>query len=58
ILGGALVGLLAAAANFAGAIGTGSGLLLGVTITISFYEVIARERMLELYPRLKAFLGV
>jgi len=58
ILGGALVGLLAAGANFAGAIGTGSGLLLGVTITISFYEVIARERMLELYPRLKAFLGV
>lgn len=58
ILGGALVGFLAAAANFAGAIGTGSGLLLGVTITISFYEVIARERMLELYPRLKAFLGV
>ena len=58
ILGGALVGFLAAIANFFGAIGTGSGLLLGVTITTSLYEIVARERMFDLYPKLKDFLGV
>nr|AOZ56090.1 preprotein translocase subunit SecY [uncultured korarchaeote] len=58
LLGGALVGLLAALADFSGAIGTGSGILLAVTITASFYEVIARERAIELYPRLAKILGV
>ncbi len=57
LLGGALVGALAALADFSGAIGTGSGILLAVTITASFYEVIAKERALELYPRLARFLG-
>ena len=58
IVGGALVGLLAALADFSGAIGTGSGILLAVTIASSFYEIITRERALELYPRLSKILGV
>ncbi len=58
IAGGALVGLLAAGADFSGALGTGSGILLAVTIIASFYEVIARERALELYPGLSKFLGL
>ncbi len=56
-LGGFAVGILAVLANFTGALGTGSGILLAVTIVASFYEAIARERALEMYPRLKKFFG-
>ncbi len=56
-LGGFAVGILAVLANFTGALGTGSGILLAVTIVASFYEAIARERALEMYPRLKRFFG-
>ncbi len=56
-LGGFVVGLLAAIANFSGALGTGSGILLAVTIVAGFYETLARERALEMYPRLKRFIG-
>ncbi len=55
ILGGLLVGLLAALADFSGALGTGSGILLAVTIVASFYEALAKERAMEIYPRLKKF---
>jgi preprotein translocase subunit SecY len=57
IVGGFLVGFLAAIADFTGALGTGSGILLAVTIIASFYEVIMRERALEVYPKIKRFLG-
>ncbi len=56
-LGGFIVGLLAALANFTGALGTGSGILLAVTIVAGFYETLMRERALEMYPRLKKFIG-
>ncbi|MEM3481038.1 MAG: preprotein translocase subunit SecY, partial [Candidatus Korarchaeum sp.] len=56
-LGGIMVGLLAAVANFTGAFGTGSGILLAVTIIAGLYERLAHERTLEMYPRLKKFIG-
>ncbi len=56
-LGGFIVGLLAALADFSGALGTGSGILLAVTIVAGFYETLMRERALEMYPRLKRFIG-
>ncbi len=56
-LGGIMVGLLAAVANFTGAFGTGSGILLAVTIIAGLYERLAHERTLEMYPRLKRFIG-
>ncbi|MCC6029282.1 MAG: preprotein translocase subunit SecY [Candidatus Korarchaeum sp.] len=55
-LGGIMVGLLAAVANFTGAFGTGSGILLAVTIIAGLYERLAQERTLEMYPRLKRFI--
>ncbi len=42
-LGGLLVGLLAVFADFTGAIGTGTGILLTVMILYNFYEVLKQE---------------
>jgi len=57
ILGSAFVGLLAAFADLTGALGTGTGILLTVGILYKFYENLATERMFELYPDVKKFIG-
>lgn len=59
IIGGALVGLLAVAANMLGTIGgvTGEGLLLTVSITYKIYEEIAEEQLMEMHPMLRQMLG-
>ena len=55
VLGGALVGLLAVAANMLGTIGntTGTGLLLTVSITYKLYEEIAEEQLMEMHPMMR-----
>ena len=59
IIGGALVGLLAVAANLLGTIGgvTGEGLLLTVSITYKIYEEIAEEQMMEMHPMMRQMFG-
>ncbi|MFC7154180.1 preprotein translocase subunit SecY [Halomarina halobia] len=55
VIGGALVGLLAVAANMLGTIGTvsGTGLLLTVSITYKLYEEIAEEQLMEMHPMMR-----
>lgn len=57
LLGGALVGAISAGADFLGAIGGGTGILLTVGIMYSLYEEISRERVMEMFPAVRRFLG-
>jgi len=57
ILGGLIVGLLAVIADFFGAFGTGTGILLSVSIVYQYYQQLMRERIEDLYPGLRRFLG-
>ncbi len=57
VMGGAFVGFLAAMADFTGALGTGTGILLTVMIIFNLYEQIAQQHMEDLHPALRNFLG-
>jgi len=57
ILGSAFAGILAAFTDIFGALASGMGILLAVTIVYRFYELLMRERMLEQYPALAKVLG-
>ncbi|MFX1603077.1 MAG: preprotein translocase subunit SecY, partial [Promethearchaeota archaeon] len=47
-LGGFLVGVLAAAADVAGALASGTGILLMVSIIKQYYEQIAKEQLAQM----------
>jgi preprotein translocase subunit SecY len=57
ILGGAFIGALAAMADFLGALGSGTGILLTVGIIYGLYEEIARERLEEMFPAIRRLFG-
>jgi preprotein translocase SecY subunit len=57
ILGGIIVGLIAALADFFGAFGTGTGILLSVGIIYQYYQQMMQERVAEMYPALSRILG-
>ncbi|MCK4405890.1 MAG: preprotein translocase subunit SecY [Hadesarchaea archaeon] len=57
LLGGATVALLSAGADFMGALGSGTGILLAVSIMYSLYQEIARERVTEMFPAMRRFFG-
>jgi len=59
VIGGALVGALAACADAIGTIGnaSGTGVLLTVGIMIQLYEQIAKEQAMEMHPILRGFFG-
>jgi preprotein translocase SecY subunit len=57
VLGGLIVGLLAAIADFFGAFGTGTGILLSVSIVYQLYQQLQQERVEEMFPGFKRFLG-
>jgi len=57
ILGGAFIGALAATADFLGALGSGTGILLTVGIIYGLYEEIARERLEEMFPAIRRLFG-
>jgi len=57
VVGGAFVGLLSGGADMLGALGSGTGILLTVGIIYSLYQEIARERVSEMFPALRSFLG-
>ena len=57
ILGGAAVGFLAAFADFTGALGSGTGILLTTMIIYSFYEELAAQQMEDMHPAFRKLLG-
>ncbi|MDI6690848.1 MAG: preprotein translocase subunit SecY [Candidatus Bathyarchaeota archaeon] len=57
ILGGAIVGLIAAVSDFFGVFGSGMGILLSVGIIYQYYEILMRERAAEMYPAFRRLLG-
>ena len=57
ILGGIIVAAISAGADFLGAFGSGMGILLMVGIIEQYYQILARERIQEMYPALGALLG-
>jgi len=57
VLGGLVVGLLAAISDFLGAFGTGTGILLTVGIIYQYYQELVRERVTEMYPSVQRLLG-
>ena len=57
VLGGILVGLIAAISDFLGVFGTGTGILLAVGIAYQYYQILVRERIEELHPGLAKLLG-
>jgi len=57
ILGALLIGVIAAGANFLGAFGSGTGILLTVGIIEQYYQILIQERITELYPAARGFLG-
>ncbi len=57
ILGGLIVGLIASVANFLGVFGSGMGILLAVGIIYQYYQLLMQERIADMYPALRRFLG-
>jgi preprotein translocase subunit SecY len=57
ILGGIIIGVIAASADFLGAFGSGTGILLTVGIIEQYYQILVQERITELYPAARAFMG-
>ncbi len=57
IMSGLFIGLLAAVADFTGALGTGTGILLTVMIIYNLYENIATRYVEDMHPALRKFFG-
>lgn len=57
VVGGLVVGLLAAFADFSGALGTGTGMLLTVMIVYNYYEELRGERLEEAHPLIRKLFG-
>jgi preprotein translocase SecY subunit len=57
ILGGIIVGLIAAVSDLFGVFGSGMGILLSVGIIYQYYELLMRERAAEMYPAFRRLLG-
>lgn len=57
ILGGAIVGLIAAVSEFFGVFGTGTGILLAVGILYQYYQLLVQEQVAQMYPALGRVLG-
>ena len=57
ILGGIFIGLLAALSQILGVYGTGVGLLLMIDITIQYYQMLVKEQLESMMPRLGSLLG-
>lgn len=56
VLGGLAIGLVAAFADFTGAIGTGTGILLSVMIVYNYYEELSAQPLEDAHPWVKKVL--
>ncbi|MCW4016363.1 MAG: preprotein translocase subunit SecY [Candidatus Bathyarchaeota archaeon] len=57
VLGGAIIGFIAAVAGLFGAFGTGTGILLAVGILYQYYQLLVQEQVAEMYPAFGKVLG-
>lgn len=57
IIGGAFIGLLASSSDLLGVFGSGVGILLMIGIIIQYYQLLMREQLETMMPRLGALLG-
>ncbi len=57
IMGGAAIGLLAAASDLLGTIIGGTSFLLGIMIMFQFYQSIAQQHAVDMHPAMKKFIG-
>ncbi|MEM7821198.1 MAG: preprotein translocase subunit SecY [Candidatus Aenigmatarchaeota archaeon] len=57
VLGGLFVGFLATVADFTGALGTGTGILLTVMIVYNYYEEFRMQKIDELHPIIRKIIG-
>jgi preprotein translocase subunit SecY/protein transport protein SEC61 subunit alpha len=57
IIGGILIGLIAAVSDLFGVFGTGIGILLMVDIVLQYYQLLVKEQIEEFSPRLAGMLG-
>ncbi|HID11824.1 MAG TPA: preprotein translocase subunit SecY [Candidatus Latescibacteria bacterium] len=57
LLGGIIVGVIAALSDFLGVFGSGTGILLAVEIVHQYHRILQRERAIEMYPGLVTVLG-
>jgi preprotein translocase subunit SecY/protein transport protein SEC61 subunit alpha len=57
VLGGLIIGAIASFADFFGAFGSGMGILLSIGIIEQYSQILAQERISELYPAARALLG-
>jgi len=57
VLGGIIVGLIAAISDFLGVFGSGMGILLSIGIIYQYYQAIIQERAVDMYPALRRFFG-
>lgn len=57
VIGGILIGLIASVSDLFGVFGTGIGILLMVDIILQFYQLLVKEQIEDLYPRLAGVLG-
>ncbi len=58
VIGGLFIGILAALADYLGALGTGTGILLTVSILKQYAELLAKEQAAEMHPAMREFLGI
>ena len=56
IIGGLVVGLIAAVSEFFGVFGSGMGALLSVSILYQYYQTLVQEQVEDLYPFLRGAL--
>ncbi len=57
VIGGVLIGLLAAFGDILNSFGTGTGILLTSGIFFQYYQQLVQERVVEMYPAVRSFLG-
>lgn len=57
ILSSIIIGLVAVASDLLRVMGGGTGILLLVGITLQYYQILAQEQALEMYPALSKLLG-
>jgi protein transport protein SEC61 subunit alpha len=57
IIGGILIGLIASVSDLFGVFGTGIGILLMVDIVLQYYQMLMKEQLEEISPRLAGILG-
>ena len=57
VMGGIAIGILAGVADVSGALARGTGILLAVMIIYRFYEEIAQQHMMDMYPALRKIIA-